>query len=69
MLQEYRLLGWEGEGHTLITVSLTFHIHDMESGSFLDPLLYICDISLVHVIRFFKNVRPQLHSIAVFEYL
>lgn len=69
MLQEYRLLGCGGEGQTLINVFLTFHIHNMESGSFLDPLLYIREISLVHVIRFFKNVCPQLHSIAVFEYL
>lgn len=69
MLQECRLLGWGEEGHTLVAVSLTFHIHNMESDSFLDPLLYICDTSLVRVIRFFKNVCPQLHSIAVFEYL
>lgn len=33
----------------------------------LDPLLYICDISLVRVVSFFKKVRPQLHDTAGLE--
>lgn len=64
MLQEYRVLG---QGQTHVAVSLTFHAHSKDSGSYLDPLLYICDISLVRVVRFFKKVRPQLHDTAGLE--